>query len=170
MLAIYEGQADASGFYERSKQVWTNLAQLIEQLETKFQRQAYLVGDQVSLAESVPALSRRGRGCPKILSRTDPYIPQLARRRVLCSNFRCRRSQVCLRRVECYLATQWTAAQWRDRRPEAHSLPGKPVCPSVVCRNLQGRFALSGRAPRGDGNAWNLPILRSRTISPSLGS
>jgi glutathione S-transferase len=51
LLAIYEGQADASGFYERSKQVWSNLAQLIEQLETKFQRQTYLVGDQISLAE-----------------------------------------------------------------------------------------------------------------------
>ncbi|KAM0787382.1 hypothetical protein ACM66B_003467 [Microbotryomycetes sp. NB124-2] len=50
LLAIYEGKADASGFYKTSQEAWKNLSKLVTVLESKLKAQ-YLVGDQISLAD-----------------------------------------------------------------------------------------------------------------------
>ncbi|KAK4049035.1 hypothetical protein OIV83_004396 [Microbotryomycetes sp. JL201] len=50
LLAIYEGKADAAGFYKLSQDAWANLSKLVTLLESKLAAQ-YLVGDQLSLAD-----------------------------------------------------------------------------------------------------------------------
>ncbi|KAK4055975.1 hypothetical protein OIO90_002969 [Microbotryomycetes sp. JL221] len=50
LIAVYEGQADASGFYAKSQEAWSNLSKLVQLLEGKLQA-TYLVGDQISLAD-----------------------------------------------------------------------------------------------------------------------
>lgn len=58
LIAFYEGKADSTAFQKAAADRWAATAELVKVLESKFEpNTVYLVGDQISLAESVSSFS-----------------------------------------------------------------------------------------------------------------